>query len=118
MPPLACAKGRKPPIQWCRKIVSANRSGVLTLVAPCESSILALYLSQTSLVDCGSEFSHDPPVYVGVALISGFVDDVEIAIDQPWLSVGRPDSDHLIEELIFLASSAGPYTVVNQNEEL
>ena len=91
------------PFQIVEKLIDADKSGVLSLVYPSESPILALYLSQSSLVNCSSEFSHNPPVNVGVAVVSGFVNDVELAVEDPRLARRRSCRGQLLQELVFVS---------------
>ena len=63
--------------------VKLAKRGVHPLIAPGESSVLALNLLETSRVDRSTKFSQDPTVYVGVVFVARLVDQVEVTVDEP-----------------------------------
>ena len=71
------------PARVAESPVKTDQSGVISLIAPGILSVLLFYLFELAGVQGLPKLTHEAKIQVGVVLVRGLVNEVEIPEDQP-----------------------------------
>lgn len=87
--------------------IQLARSGILTLIAPSEFTVLLVDLRELTMLKGCAKFNHSRSVGVGTVFISDSMDLVEVTNFKPLSSCRRLKHPQLVEEGIFVTAPSG-----------